>query len=227
MSTIVVLLVASSSIASGCVARVASSDAAPTTSTVSVIAGAEPLGPESTDEFITTTTTAPPPAPPTTVSTPPARSSEPASVGTDRPPSPESLILVDIPATIPGWTIVWSDTSPGATAMTYAETRTIIMSNRDLGPDPARRARVLGHEIGHAIDFSRLDDAVRRQWMDLRALSGPWFGCWGCTDFGTPAGDWAEAVGHTVTGGLGPWRSQLGPPPDATAQVFVWSVLAN
>lgn len=151
----------------------------------------------------------------------------PAGLGIDGRPTPESFILIDIPSTIPGWTITWSDVSPGATAMTYRDSRTIIMFNGALGSDPARRARVLGHEIGHAIDFSRLDENQRNQWMGLRALSGAWYGCWGCTDFGTPAGDWAEAVGHTITGGLAPWRSRLGPPPDAIAQAFIWSVLVN
>lgn len=176
----------------------------------------------------TTTSTIAPPvvaAPTPDSTTEPATG--PASIGFDGPPTPESFILIDIPSTIPGWTIIWSDTSPGATAMTYRDSRTIIMSNGDLGPDPARRARVLGHEIGHAIDFSRLDEDQRNQWMIMRALTGAWYGCWGCTDFGTPAGDWAEAVGHTITGGLDPWRSRLGPPPDAIAQAFIWSVLVS
>ena len=111
--------------------------------------------------------------------------------------------------------------------MTYPGTSTIVLSNRDLGPDIGFRARVLGHEIGHAVDFSRLDDTARQYWMALRSLSGAWYGCWGCTDFATPAGDWAESVGHTITGGLGPWRSALGPPPDATAQSFIWTVLSR
>ncbi|MFM8862240.1 MAG: hypothetical protein ACKOIA_07305, partial [Acidimicrobiia bacterium] len=131
------------------------------------------------------------------------------------------------PVDDPGLAIIWSDISPKATAMTYRDSREIILFNGALGSDPARRARVLGHEIGHAIDFSPLDDEQRNQWMNLRALSGAWHGCWGCTDFGTPAGDWAEAVGHTITGGLDPWRSRLGPPPDETAQAFIWSVLVN
>lgn len=231
-TSITVILITALTLLVGCGPQSTTSSATPTSPGVTA---ASDIGDVSTTTAPTTTllvpTTTSTIAPPLVVEAAPDSSTEPstgpASIGIDGPPTPESLILIDIPSTIPEWTIIWSDTSPGATAMTYRDSRTIIMSNGDLGPDPFRRARVLGHEIGHAIDFSRLDEDQRNQWMIMRALTGAWYGCWGCADFGTPAGDWAEAVGHTITGGLDPWRSRLGPPPDATAQAFIWSMLVN
>ena len=53
---------------------------------------------------------------------------------------------------------------------------------------------VLAHELGHVVDATRMTDPLRAEWMRLRGIPAgtPWFGCDGCTDFATPAGDFAE-----------------------------------
>lgn len=53
---------------------------------------------------------------------------------------------------------------------------------------------VLAHELGHLRDVARMDGDQRAQWKALRGIPAgtPWFGCDGCSDFATPAGDFAE-----------------------------------
>ena len=60
-------------------------------------------------------------------------------------------------------------------------------------PDTLLR-HVLAHELGHVLDATRMTGASRAEWMRLRGIPAgtPWFGCSGCADFATPAGDFAE-----------------------------------
>ena len=59
---------------------------------------------------------------------------------------------------------------------------------------PSLLQHVVAHELGHAYDAARLTDRDRSEWRRARGISAdtPWYGCSGCTDFGTPAGDFAE-----------------------------------
>ncbi|MEO7836636.1 MAG: hypothetical protein ABIS21_03215 [Acidimicrobiales bacterium] len=69
-------------------------------------------------------------------------------------------------------------------------------------------ATVFAHEVGHAVDDRHMTPAERGEYLAVRGISGAWFGCNGCTDYATPAGDFAEvfALGH---GPAGPFRSLM------------------
>jgi hypothetical protein len=78
---------------------------------------------------------------------------------------------------------------------------------------------VLAHELGHVLDATRMTDALRAQWMEARGIPAgtPWFGCNACTDFATPAGDFAETYAQWQRGSRSS-RSELAPAP-STAQL--------
>ena len=73
---------------------------------------------------------------------------------------------------------------------------------------------VTAHEIGHAFDASQMSASRRADWLSARDIdpSTPWYGCGGCTDFATPAGDFAEVFAQWARGS-GPNRSRMAPPP--------------
>jgi hypothetical protein len=75
-------------------------------------------------------------------------------------------------------------------------------------------AHSIAHELGHVLDFTRGSAATRALYLSTRGLgrSLAWFGCSGCTDFRTPAGDWAEVFAYWLAG-PGDFRSELAGPP--------------
>lgn len=52
---------------------------------------------------------------------------------------------------------------------------------------------VVAHELGHLVDAA-MPSGRREEWLAARGIAAgtPWLGCNGCTDFATPAGDFAE-----------------------------------
>ena len=85
---------------------------------------------------------------------------------------------------------------------------------------------MLAHELGHAWDKTRLTDAQRTAWMRVRGIPAgtPWQGCHRCTDFATPAGDFAEVYAQWRRGATDN-RSELAGAPspaelDALAREF-------
>lgn len=77
-------------------------------------------------------------------------------------------------------------------------------------------ASILGHEVGHAIDDRLMTPARRGEYLAVRGISGEWFGCNRCTDYRTPAGDYAE-VAATLFAPAGPWRSLMASRPTGAA----------
>jgi hypothetical protein len=75
---------------------------------------------------------------------------------------------------------------------------------------------VVAHELGHLLDGARLTEAQRVEWMQVRGIAPgtPWYGCNGCVDFATPAGDFAEVYAQWQTG-AGSNRSELAGSPSA------------
>jgi hypothetical protein len=73
---------------------------------------------------------------------------------------------------------------------------------------------VVAHELGHAWDKSHLSAADHADWLAARGIPGdtPWQGCSRCTDFATPAGDFAEVYAQWRAGESSN-RSQLAGAP--------------
>jgi hypothetical protein len=66
------------------------------------------------------------------------------------------------------------------------------------------------HEVGHAIDLAHLDQRRHVDWLTARGHAGAqWFGCGGCSDFGTGAGDFAETFAYFRTHNAAAFASTL------------------
>lgn len=78
---------------------------------------------------------------------------------------------------------------------------------------------VVAHELGHLVDAIRMNDELRARWKAARGIPAgtPWFGCSRCSDFATPAGDFAETYAQWQRG-ASTNRSQMAPTP-STAQL--------
>jgi len=74
----------------------------------------------------------------------------------------------------------------------------------------------IAHEIGHAVDFTVGDPGRRARWQQGRGIpaSTPWYGCSACSDYHTPAGDFAETFAYWQVGPAG-YRSTMAGPPTA------------
>jgi hypothetical protein len=102
--------------------------------------------------------------------------------------------------------------------MTFPQQRLIEIYVRDTDT-PSGLARVVAHEIGHAIDVQHNDAAKRARWRAARgaAPTVPWWPSEAADDFATLAGDFAEAFAVWQLGVES--RSTLGetPTPDQLA----------
>ena len=81
-------------------------------------------------------------------------------------------------------------------------------------------AHTIAHELGHVVDAVHGTADRRASYLRLRGLDpgAAWFGCARCTDYATPAGDWAEVFAAWLAG-PGDFRSELaGAPSNAQLQ---------
>ncbi len=135
-------------------------------------------------------------------------------------------IRFDWKTALPGWQIRFLPGRAGLRGSTFPEQQVIEVYVRSSDRVDGL-AHVIAHEMGHAIDVSRLGDLQHRLWYQARGIpaSVPWFpGGSGARDYATGAGDWAESFARWQTG-VG-WYSELGPPPDV-AQTAVMAELAG
>ncbi len=72
----------------------------------------------------------------------------------------------------------------------------------------------LAHEIGHVVDYVTSTSASRQDYLKARGLRADrqWFPCNHCSDYASPAGDFAEVFALWLAGS-GDFRSQLAGPP--------------
>ncbi|MBV9936217.1 MAG: hypothetical protein JO367_18120, partial [Actinobacteria bacterium] len=136
------------------------------------------------------------------------------------PGSPEevgqaALARLTYPWAATGYTIVFEGPRAGLFGLTKADERRIEIYVRP-GENPDLLAHVVAHEIGHAVDKTFGTPARRGEWLTIRGLSpsSGWFTCNRCTDFDTPAGDFAETFAQWQLG-LNDFRSRVAPMPDA------------
>ena len=123
-------------------------------------------------------------------------------------------IRFDWRRTLPGWQVRFLPGRSGYRGSTFPDSKVIEIYVRD-GDRPEGLSHVVAHEMGHAVDVSRLGPVQREAWKAARGIPAdvPWFpGESGATDYATGAGDFAESFARWQSGV--DWYSQLGPPPN-------------
>jgi len=125
-----------------------------------------------------------------------------APAGITAPPLESNVLaLIHIPWQELGYQIVFKGPLPGYRAMTMpAERRIEVYVRPDDGPPLL--AYDIAHELGHVIDVTFNTPVTRNEWMKLRGIDPktPWFGCSRCSDYNTPAGDFAETFALYLCG---------------------------
>ena len=176
---------------------------------------------------VTTTTTTPPPTPPPTVVTAPRVTAPPTTakprvVVAATPPlfveqrGQQALALLNYPWERLGYRIEFQGPRTGLLGVTDSSTKLITVFVRDRHT-VAQIARTLAHELGHALDFSQTTVYEAKQYLAIRGLPfdiADWYPCNACTDFSSPAGDFAETFASYLLG-PGDFRSEIGPAPSA------------
>jgi hypothetical protein len=115
-----------------------------------------------------------------------------------------------------GYRMVFKTAVPGLLGLTDSRTRTITVYVRSSETDLVL-AHTIAHEMGHAVDFTRGTTARHLRYQSVRGIrrsAALWFGCNGCTDYTSSAGDWAEVFAQWLAG-PGDFRSRLAPAPTA------------
>lgn len=161
----------------------------------------------------------------------------PAQVAADLAPGwqqrrgEEALRRVDFPWRDLGFDVVFLAARSGYKGLTHEGSRRVEVYVRESMP-VEEIAHIVAHELGHAYDLARLDDAERQRYKALRGYAGrpDWHTCNACTDFDTPAGDLAETFAYVHLHGETEWKSTVAPPPrgrqfEALARFFGGSAL--
>lgn len=104
-----------------------------------------------------------------------------------------AMIGYDWEDRLPGWQIAFSDGRDDVRGLTYSAERRIEIYIRD-GDSAWDIARVIAHELGHAVDLTHGSDSTREAWRAQRSIDEdtPWWPGSGTADFATGAGDFAE-----------------------------------
>ncbi|MFP5220499.1 MAG: hypothetical protein ACLGIG_12355 [Actinomycetes bacterium] len=114
-----------------------------------------------------------------------------------------------------GFRVEFAGARSGYLGLAHLDRRVVEIFVRDCGSQSDELLRhVIAHELGHAFDTVRMTDASRAAYQAARGIpaSVPWYGCSGCADFATPAGDFAEVYAQWLRGAAGN-RSQLAGSP--------------
>ena len=190
----------------------------------------------------TTSTTAPAPtttAPPTTAA--PVVATPPTTQVTAPAPAPIATVnsasltiaergglavgMLNYPYWATHYRIIFQGPRAGILGVTDNSVKTITIYIR-AGQSTASIARVLAHELGHAVDFELTSWSERAQYMAIRGFSSDtsWYPCDMCEDYASPAGDFAEVFAYWQLG-PGDFRSMIGAAPsqaelDAIAPIF-------
>jgi len=139
----------------------------------------------------------------------------PTITGTVEQRGAAALALIKYPWERTGYSIGFTGPSSGLLGLTDPNRKQITIYIRPT-QSTTDIARVLGHEIGHSIDFTMTTDAERADYRRIRGLDDrPWYpSCSGCSDYASPVGDWAETFAYWLLGD-GTFASALAPKPTA------------
>jgi hypothetical protein len=139
----------------------------------------------------------------------------PTITGTVEQRGAAALALIKYPWERTGYSIGFTGPNTGLLGLTDPNRKQITIYIRPT-QSTTDIARVLGHEIGHSIDFTMTTDAERADYRRIRGLDDrPWYpSCSGCSDYASPVGDWAETFAYWLLGD-GSFNSALAPKPTA------------
>ena len=126
----------------------------------------------------------------------------------------DALALIAFPwrRTLPNWSIRFLPARAGLRGLTRVDDRRIEIYVRD-SDTTASLARIVAHELGHAVDVQLNSPSDRDRWRVLRG-AGPSVAWWpgnSVSDFDTLAGDFAEAFASWLTGSVS--QSRVAPQP--------------
>ena len=126
-----------------------------------------------------------------------------------------ALALIPLPWEEIGFRIKFMGARSGYRAGTFPHEKLIeVYVRQELSLDEI--ARDIAHELGHAFDWERNNASVRATYKQVRGYGdrpGGWFACSGCTDFATPAGDFAETFAYWALGARLEHRGVIVPAP--------------
>jgi hypothetical protein len=114
-----------------------------------------------------------------------------------------------------GVTVSFKAAKSGFLGLTYPTRRHVDVFVRSCSSESSALLRhVVSHEMGHAYDEAHMTAAMRESYKAMRGIpaSTPWFGCSYCTDFNTPAGDFAETYSQWQRSSADS-RTQIAPMP--------------
>jgi hypothetical protein len=118
-----------------------------------------------------------------------------------------------------GVSVSFKGSRAGYLGLTYPASHHVDMFVRSCSAESWTLLRhVMAHEMGHAYDAAHMTAASRRAYMAMRGIPAgtPWFGCSYCSDFATPAGDFAETYSQWQRGSADS-RTRIAPMPGAAA----------
>lgn len=119
-----------------------------------------------------------------------------------------------------GWTVEFVPGTGNIAGYTWSREERIEVFVRP-GATSEDLARILAHELGHAVDVSKNTGDERREWLEIRGIDGAaWWPGNGLADFSTGAGDFAEAFAVWQVGD-DDYRGELAGVPDAEELAFL------
>lgn len=126
---------------------------------------------------------------------------QPASPPVASGPVALESIPFDWQRLLPGWTIEFAgfhEELLGGTSWQDQQITIWVRPEQTIG----QIRHVIAHELGHALDVTYFDEAVRVRWMVARGFEADeaWWPESGENDYSSPAGDLAEAVASWVNG---------------------------
>ena len=117
-----------------------------------------------------------------------------------------------------GVTVSFKAAKSGYLGLTFPAQHHVDVFVRSCAAESAALLRhVVSHEMGHAYDAAHMTPALRDAYKAMRGIpaSTPWFGCNYCSDFATPAGDFAETYSQWQRG-TADSRTKMAPMPSAS-----------
>ena len=134
-----------------------------------------------------------------------------------------AMALVSFDPARVGYAVTFAPGRVGLRAQTDRSARAITVYLRD-GDAPHVVAHDVAHELGHAFDMARMDDAARMSFLAARGVPGAAWNPTGASDYAAGAGDFAEVFALCFSASPD-FRSELAPRPENPCELLPREVL--